>query len=171
MPLQEINPLLAYPPDLGAALWAMQDTRTRTLDAVSGLRDAEVDARVVGSDNTIGATLYHIAAIEADWLYNDILLEDYPEWLEELFPYDVREEDGRLSPVDGFSSANHLERLATVRAHFLDDIRRLDPARFRHSNELEEFPSTPQWVLHHLCQHEAEHRGQIQSIRSALLVG
>ena len=24
MPLQEINPLLAYPPDLGAALWAMQ---------------------------------------------------------------------------------------------------------------------------------------------------
>ena len=105
----------------------MQDTRTRTLDAVSDLQDAEVDARVAGFDNTIGATLYHIAAIEADWLYNDILLEDYPGWLEELFPHDVREEDGRLSPVDGFSAANHLERLATVRAPTRSGASRPDP--------------------------------------------
>lgn len=168
MPLHEVTSLLAYSPEIGAALWAMQDTRSRTLDAVNGLRDGEVDARAPGLDNTIGATLYHIAAIEADWLYQDILLEDYPAWLEDWFPFDVREEDGRLSPVIGFSVENHLERLAVVRGHLLDDIRRLDPARFRQSNELEEFPSTPQWALHHLCQHEAEHRGQIQSIRSAL---
>ncbi len=168
MPLHESNPLLADSPDLGGALWAMQDTRSRTLDAVAGLAETEVDAVADGLDNTIGATIYHIAAIEADWLYQDILLEDYPDWLEEWFPFDVREENGRLSPVTGFSVENHMQRLATVRGHLLDDIRRLDPARFRQSNELEEFPSTPQWALHHLCQHEAEHRGQIQSIRSAL---
>jgi len=146
----------------------MQDTRERTLDSLGDLTDAEVDAAAEGLHNTIGATLYHIAAIEADWLYADILQIDFPDWTAEWFPYDVREEDGMLTPVTGFSLQNHIARLATVRAHFLKDLVALSTSEYIRSNDDADNPSTPEWVLHHLRQHEAEHRGQIQSIRTAL---
>lgn len=167
---EEVQGLDGYPEAVGRGLWMLEDTRRRTLDAVSGLDDYEVDAVAPALDNTIGATLYHIAAIEADWLYADILCIEYPDWLREWFPFDVREEDGRLSPVMGFSAENHFSRLAKVRGHFLEDIQGLADEAYRSSNELADNPSTPQWVLHHLMQHEAEHRGQIQSIRTALRV-
>jgi uncharacterized damage-inducible protein DinB len=30
---------------------------------------------------------------------------------------------------------------------------------------LADYETTPEWVLHHLMQHEAEHRGQIGELR------
>lgn len=164
----KVGRLPGYFDELGSELWRTQNTRQRTLDAIEELIDEDVDRAVPQLDNTIGATLYHIAAIEADWLYADILEVDFPDWAAEWFPFDVREEGGVLSPAPGFSVANHLERLATVRGHFLVDIKQLPPAGFTAFNGVTENPSTPQWVLHHLRQHEAEHRGQIQSIRTAI---
>lgn len=168
MSRNKVGRLPGYFDELAGELWRMQNTRQRTLDAVVGLTEAEVDAVAPQLDNTIGATLYHIAAIEADWLYADILEVDYPEWMGQWFPFDVREEAGILSPAPGFSVANHLERLATVRGHFLADIKQLPVAAFKELNGVTENPTSPEWVLHHLRQHEAEHRGQIQSIRTAL---
>ncbi|MCP3977235.1 MAG: DinB family protein [bacterium] len=168
MTQNKVGRLPGYFNELAGELWRMQNTRQRTLDAVDGLTDAEVDAMAPRFDNTIGATLYHIAAIEADWLYADILEVDYPDWMGDWFPFDVREEAGILSPAPGFSIANHLERLATVRGHFLVDIKQLPAEAFALFNGVAENPSTPEWVLHHLRQHEGEHRGQIQSIRTVL---
>jgi uncharacterized damage-inducible protein DinB len=31
---------------------------------------------------------------------------------------------------------------------------------------LAEYDVTPEWVLHHMMQHEAEHRGQIGALRA-----
>ena len=146
----------------------MEDTRRRTLEAVDGLTEAEVDASVAGLPNTVGATLYHIAAIEADWLYYDLLEVDYPDWMETAFPHPVREEAGVLSAAPGYSAADHIERLTLVRHHFLYDIAQLDARRIDEPNGVVENPSTPRWIFHHLNQHEAEHRGQIQTLLTAI---
>ena len=42
----------------------------------------------------------------------------------------------------------------------LDDYRRL--------RSLPDYDVTPEWVLHHLAQHEALHRGQIFTLKRAL---
>ena len=157
-----------FPPELGAALGMLGDTRRRTLDAVADIAADEVDRIPAGLENTIGSLLYHLAAIEADWLYADILQVPYPEWLDDWFPMDVREEDGRLTPVPGFTLAEHLERLATVRQHLLTDLAGLSDVEYRRERIIESGVTTPEWVLHHLRQHEAEHRGQLQATRTAL---
>jgi uncharacterized damage-inducible protein DinB len=36
---------------------------------------------------------------------------------------------------------------------------------FRRPRKVEDYTVTPEWVIHHLIQHEAEHRGQIGEIR------
>lgn len=163
-----VHPLRGYPPALGTALWMLADTRRRTLDAIEDLTDDHIDQVPAGLDNSIGSLLYHLAAIEADWLYADILQVAYPAWMDDWFPLDVREENGRLTSVPGYTVAQHLERMATVRAHLLEDLAGLTDADYRSERGVESGVTTPEWVLHHLRQHEAEHRGQIQTIRTAL---
>ena len=146
----------------------MEDTRARTLRALDGISADLIDQVPVGGDNSIGSLLYHLAAIEADWLYADILQSDYPEWLSEVFPEDVRTDDGRLTPIRALTLDEHVDRLASVRTHFLEDVRVVTDDGFRRPHKTESGVVTPEWVLHHLQQHEAEHRGQIQTIRKAL---
>jgi uncharacterized damage-inducible protein DinB len=41
----------------------------------------------------------------------------------------------------------------------------MDLAEFRRVRALPAYDVTPEWVLHHLMQHEAEHRSQIGAVR------
>jgi uncharacterized damage-inducible protein DinB len=81
-----------------------------------------------------------------------------------LFPYDVREEGGRLTPVTGMSLADHLDRLAAVRDLVLGEVREMDLGEFHRVRCLPDYEVAPDWVLHHLMQHEAEHRAQIAEL-------
>lgn len=59
----------------------------------------------------------------------------------------------------------HLRRLAMVRELLVDVIQDMTLAEFRRVRSFEHYDVTPEWVLHHLIQHEAEQRGQTGSIR------
>lgn len=164
-----VRPTPGVEPDLGAALWMLDDTRARTLSAVAGVERGQVDAIPIGGGNTIGALLYHIAAVERDWLYRDILEQPLPDWSTPLFPQEMREENGRLTPFRGLPLDQHLERLETVRTHLRTDLSGLTAGDFRRERATSgSGGGTPEWILHHLREHEAEHRGQIQEIRTLL---
>ncbi len=159
----------AYSASLGTAVWMMDDCRARTIEALDGLPEADVDVIPPGFDNSIGSLLYHIAAIEADWIYVEVLERDYPDWMAPLFPHDVREDGGRLSVVDDQPLREHLGRLAEVRRRSWHDVRDLSESEFHRARDIPPSPVSPAWVFHHLLQHEAEHRGQIQALRRALM--
>ena len=147
--------------EIGRWLRAMTDARDRTLELVDGLSDGDLDR---GDPNTISSVLYHLAAIEADWLYDEILgaLEEIPE---DLFPYDVREEGGVLTRVTGMSLGEHLDRLSTVRSAFVEHVSALDEPAFHRPRSCPNYDVSPAYVLHHLLQHEAEHRSEIARAR------
>ena len=116
--------------------------------------------------NSIGTLLYHLAAIEMSWLYEDILEgEAFSEEIGALLNYNVRGDDGGLTPVTGESLDTHLNRLNTCRQTFLTAFQGMSVSQFRFPRQVEDYQVTPEWVIHHLIQHEAEHRGQIGEIR------
>jgi uncharacterized damage-inducible protein DinB len=153
----------ATEPEVRSWLGAMEDCRRRTLDTLEGLSEGDLDRASPSNGNSIGTLLYHIAAIEADWLFSEILEggEPFPE---ELFPDDDREEGGRLTPVTGVSLSAHVDRLSLVRAKLLGHLRGMDTEEFHRPRSLPDYDVTPVWVLHHLLQHEAEHRAQIAEL-------
>lgn len=156
------NALSGYEPEIGAALWQLQDARRRTLKLLDGTPDEHLDAQV--NDNTIGTILYHLALIETDWLYSEILEAPYPEHFAELLPADDRDAQGVLSVVKGQSLEEHLGRLAAVREALLKSLQGMSSEEFQRVRSLPDYDVSPPWVLHHLAQHEAEHRGEVGAI-------
>jgi uncharacterized damage-inducible protein DinB len=130
-----------------------------------------VDKAPPSGGSTIGAILYHLAIIEADWLFDDILGTQETDWPAELFPMDVREDGEHLSPFTGETLDQHRERLEKVRTMLVDTISAMSADELHRPRERKDYDVSPAWVLHHLMQHEAEHRSQIGSVREGLGAG
>jgi uncharacterized damage-inducible protein DinB len=81
-------------------------------------------------------------------------------------PYPDRDGFGRLSVVTGLSVEEHLDRLATVRVKVIEVFRDLTREQLDTPRLLSEwgYAISPAWTLHHLMQHEAEHRGEIGTL-------
>lgn len=160
---KKVQSLTGYPQPIAAALWRMQNARERTLEALAMLPEAALDWHAAGLHNSIGTLLYHIAAIEIDWLYDEILRQDWLPEIEELFPYPVRNEAGQLYQVT-LPLNEHLARLAQTRQYFLEGLKTISLDDYYHLRAMPHYHVSPEWVLHHLAQHEAEHRGEILTI-------
>jgi uncharacterized damage-inducible protein DinB len=155
-----------FEPEVSVWVWLMEDTRDRTKQALEGISTKALDWTSDGIVNSVGTLLYHVVAIELDWLYADVLgRSDFPEEVAALLPHDVRDEDGVLVPVREPDLDGHLRRMDAARAIFLRESRNLDRDDMRRVRHLSDYDVTPEWVMHHLAQHEAEHRGQLMEIR------
>jgi uncharacterized damage-inducible protein DinB len=163
-----ITPLKEYDLEIGRWLWGLEDTRRSTLQAVKDIPPGVIDWIPPHGDNSIGTLLYHIAAIEADWLYMEVLEQEiFPPEVTALFPYDVRDSDGRLTPIQGIGIEEHMQRLATTRALLLDAFYQMGNEDFYEVRNFEQYDVTPEWVVYHLIRHEAEHQGQIVQLRKS----
>jgi uncharacterized damage-inducible protein DinB len=153
-------------PEISSWLWAFEDTRQRTMAELDGITPAMIDWIPPDQGSCIGSILYHIAVIEADWLYFEVLEQDnFPTEVTALFSHGIRDEQGYLVQVQGDSLETHLKRLERVRQLVLAVYQTMDLAEFRRVRSLPDYDVTPEWVLHHLMQHEAEHRSQIGARR------
>lgn len=162
-----VNPALpGYEAEVGAALWRLEDTRDRTLRLLGEMPAGYVDRD--GRGNSIGTILYHLALIETDWLFAEVMEAPYPADLKALLPVEDRDEAGVLTLVRNETLEQHLARLAAVRSVLLEQFRGMTAGEFHRPRELPAYSVSPAWVLHHLSQHEAEHRGEIGSIIAAL---
>jgi uncharacterized damage-inducible protein DinB len=160
---------IAADPEIGRWLAAREDGRRDTLRELDGVTPEMVDWYPDAPLNSIGSLLYHIALIEADYLYIDVLeLATYPAEVLALFPYPAHDEDRMLTVPPPTSLAEHLQRLDFVRERVLATFRTMTLDDFHRPRSIPGYgyQITPEWTLHHLMQHEAEHRGQITAIRA-----
>ena len=157
----------AKEPIIVQILAMLQDARRRTIESIKGVSDEALNWRRSSAESSIADLLYHIALVEADWLYEDVAGVPYPKKIKALFPQEMRESDSRLVHVVPAPLDVHLHRLDDVRTELLEMFRTMSLEEFRRVRDLPRYDVTPEWILHHLLQHEAEHRGQIKSLRNA----
>jgi len=156
---------IADEPEVGRWLSALEDGRRDTLRELEDVTPDMLPWRPDAPLNSIGTLLYHIALVEADWLLDDIQGLEYPDWLRALLPYPDRDGSGRLIQVDDELMTQHIERLSQVRRFLLGELRSMSADDFHRVRERERYDVSPAWVLHHLLQHEAEHRSHIAWLR------
>ena len=157
-------------PEVGRWLAALEDSRARTLQDVARVRADQVDRRPDGPLASIGSLLYHIGLIEGDWVASDILGLGEPPELVALLPWPDRDERGDLTVVTGVPLADHLARLSAIRQFALDRLRVLTGDDLGRLRAMPDYDVAPDWAIHHLLQHEAEHRTHIAWIRDTASV-
>jgi uncharacterized damage-inducible protein DinB len=168
MRFQVVDPLNGYTLQVGVWLWAFENSRKRTHRVLKEFNPGLLEWVPTWGGNSISTLLYHLAAIEVDWLFTDILeKEPFPPEIEALFPHDVRLPNGHLTPIEGEPLNDHLQRLVVVRSYFLNSFREISDDDFLRVRSFSDYDVTPQWTIHHLMQHEAEHRGQIMAIKES----
>jgi len=157
-------------PEVGRWLSALDDGRRDTIRELDDVTDAMLDQQPPRAPNSIGTLLYHVALIELDWLLVDMLfLAGGEPWPEELVPYTDREGEGTLTVVRGETLATHLARLAAIRAMVHERVAPMLVDDFHAPRAGESIDVSPAWVIHHLLQHEAEHRAHVAWVRDVLL--
>ncbi len=168
--VRTLEPYPAAAEAVGAWLGAMQEVRSGLLNTMGRIERARFGQDFLdwrgpdGDDNSVGTLLYHIASVEAGWLYFDIQLGRLPDDFKELFPVDDWDGHGRLTHVPGRTIGQHLELLAEVRSRFLQQISPMTLADWRTVRAPEGDPdsATPEWIVFHLVEHEAGHLYEIR---------
>jgi uncharacterized damage-inducible protein DinB len=166
-PSYAVDALEGYVPEIGHALWALEETRRRTKSVLKHIDPEAIDWAPPQGGNRIGTLLYHIAEIEMDWLYVEVLQSALPPEVQALFPYEVQDAPSPLTEILGIGLDEHLRRLDATRAIFLRTFREMTLEEFRRLRRLDSYDVTPEWIVYHLIQHESEHRGQIAQLRKS----
>jgi uncharacterized damage-inducible protein DinB len=156
----QVTSLPGYEEEIGRWLWCLEDVRRILLKEITGISQSTLDTKRDGRQ-TIGSLLYHIALVEADWLYVEVLGTEWDPKIESLFPYNVRSENGSLIHIEAQSIEEHFYRLNKVREVFLSHFRSMDLKDWRKLRTVEKYDVSPEWVVYHLIEHESHHRGQI----------
>lgn len=163
---------IAPAPQVGLLLAALEDSRRRTLRELEPVTDEMLAWQPSEPLSSIGQLLYHVALIEADWLLSDILHlaeDEWPDWIGGEFPIDVRNDAGDLSRVPPEPVGRALARLARVRAHLLQALSPMRDDDLHVAGRQPDYDVSPAWALHHLLQHEAEHRAHVTLARDVFL--
>lgn len=174
LPGDEINiirPVEGYSPQIGILVSMMTWIRASVLRAVDGLKQPELDYLMDPQANTIGALLMHLAA--TDTVYQDLTfsnLKDFSDENKKRFGVAMGLGDEGRKQIKGNNLDYYLTTLQEVREKTLAEFKKRDDKWFAEVDP-KFFGGKPtnnfcKWF--HVCEHEANHRGQMTVIRKRL---
>ena len=171
IPRFTITPIEGCDEGVGRWLSALADTRWRTVAALEELHTVDLDAEPVIGKNTIGTILYHMAATDLVHGYLRTRGVAVPEELQRDFPTLELDTEGRLYRPSGLVLNDYRDLLDLARQHVVGIFQPMSREQLRTpircTADFGVYEATPEAVLNHLMQHEAEHRGQIAILARA----
>jgi uncharacterized damage-inducible protein DinB len=173
-PADEINiigPRQGYSTQIGTFVSMLDWMRESVTRSVKGLTQAELDFLPDPEGNTIGALLLHLAATEV--VYQDLTfqnLKDFSDTNKEKWGVPMELGDEGRKQIKGHDLEYYLSALKEVREKTLAEFKKrddkwlaeVDPSFFGGK------PTNNYCKWFHVCEHEANHRGQITVIRKRL---
>lgn len=166
-----IGPVEGYSPQIGILVSMMNWMRASVLRAVKDLTQPELDFLVDSKANTIGALLMHLAA--TDTIYQDLTfynLKDFSEANKKKFGVAMELGDEGRKQIKGNNLDYYLSTLQEVREKTLTEFKKKDDKWFAEVDP-SFFGKKPTNIFckwFHVCEHEANHRGQMTVIRKRL---
>jgi uncharacterized damage-inducible protein DinB len=158
-------------PGIGFLLAGMEEVRGHLREAVEGMPDEEIARLAVEGTHSIGALVLHIG--EAEWWWITCIIQGH----------EPTDEDRRqsywdvLEDPEGFAAKNHsasycLRTIDSIREEtrrFLSSLNDDDLENvYKHTRGDREMEASLRWILHHLIDHEAQHKGQILMLKRLL---
>ena len=165
-----ISPPAGFAPRIGQYIAQLEDVRGRTMRYAEGLSPWQLAWFPNPKVESIGTLLLHIAAVETSWIQEDIMRQPMGEEWRIAFPirFGIPQISGK--PLEFF-----IEKLDSSRAMTRQVLAKMTDADLDRSvtslddeGAVEAQRYTIEWILYHLVEHEAHHKGQIAMMRRLL---
>jgi uncharacterized damage-inducible protein DinB len=164
-------PAEGLPPEIGFYLSGMNEVREQLHEAVAGIGIADIGRRALPDTHSIGALVLHIG--ESEWFWMQCVLAGHQLCDEDTQTpcWDALKDPERVTSR-GYSADFCLneaqkirEQTRAVLVSFNDhDLERI--FAFEWAGVTRE--QSMRWILHHLIDHEAQHKGQILMLKRIL---
>lgn len=166
------EPAAGFPPQIGYYLSGLFEVRAQLIDAVKDLSNEEIATRAFPAAHSIGQLILHNAEAEWWWINYVIAGKEFDEAgaQREVF-WDVLLDEDFASK--NYSAGFCLEAADKVRAESLETLRNYQEEDLEkyfgwNKNDGSRREVTLRYVLHHLIDHEAQHKGQILMLKRLL---
>ena len=166
-----LKPLEGFSREIGFYLSAWEKTRAELREIAADLSNAELAQRLTPEAHQIGALILHLGESEAGWIHAIIAGKELNEEEKRFVHWcDTTETDFAAKGYDARDCIEKIDKISERSREILreftdDDLERLFPYK-RSSGERVEV--SLRWVLHHLIDHEANHKGQISMTKRLL---
>lgn len=166
-----LEPLAGVSREIGFYLSGWEASRAELREIVADLSGEELAAGILPGAHQIGGLILHLGEAESSWIHAIIAGKELDDEAKKFAHwYDTTEND---FAEKGYSAKDCIERIdkisemsRAILAKFTDaDLDRLFGYK-RDSGERVEV--SLRWVLHHLIDHEANHKGQISMLKRML---
>ena len=166
-----IHPVEGYSPQIGIFVSMLNWIRESVIRNVEGLTQTDLDFLMDPKANTIGALLLHLAA--TDTVYQDLTfnkLKDFSADNKKRWGVAMELGEEARKQIKGKNLEYYLSNMKEVREKTLAELKKRDDKWFQEVDPAF-FDSKPtnnfcKWF--HVCEHEANHRGQIALVKKRI---
>jgi uncharacterized damage-inducible protein DinB len=168
MPTHILNPAKGFSPAIGFYVSGMDEVREQLQQAVAGMTNEQLSQRAVPGAHSIAALVLHIGEAEWWWMQCNVSGHKLTREDRQAAYWDVlKDPDGVAGKL--YSAQFCLDEITKIRNQTIDllgsfnddDLERI--FTFERRGELHE--QSLRWILHHLIDHEAQHKGQILMLK------
>jgi uncharacterized damage-inducible protein DinB len=166
-----LTPVENFSPGVGLALAAMEEVRGQLRKIVEGMSDEDLARRAVPGAHAVGALVLHIG--EAEWWWMNCIVQGH-----ELTDHDRAQaywdvlEDPEAFAAKNYSARFCLDTIDRIRGETRSFLSALDDGAlekvYGHTHRGRRMEASLRWILHHLVDHEAQHKGQILMLKRML---
>lgn len=145
--------------------WMLQDVRVETLKGIEGLTKEKLFQAPAEGEFPIGAYLMHFGECDVFW-YSQLSGEQMPVELSkrvyENCWFDCPAEEFN-PPKEAPEVTEYLDAIAATRKILFEYMDKMKDTELEDAVKLKKNgePLTKKWIMYHLIEHEAHHRGQM----------
>lgn len=166
-----LDPLEGFSREIGFYLSGWEKTRAELREIVSDLSNEELSQRLSPEAHQIGGLILHLGESEAGWIHAIIAGRELDEDEKKFVHwYDTTETDFAAKGYGARDCIERIDKISEMSRRILQEFTDLDLERLfgyeRSTGERVEV--SLRWVLHHLIDHEAHHKGQISMMKRLL---
>ena len=166
-----IGPTDGYSTQIGTLVSMLNYNRYTIINMVKSMTVIELDYLQDANANTIGALILHLGATEKFYQINTFEgRQDYNDEEKRRWGHAMSlGEEGRQN-IKGKDAQYYIDAITMVREKTLEELKKKDDKWLLAVDPewSKERPLNTYWKWFHVCEHEANHRGQIAWLKSRL---
>jgi len=168
MSRRTLNSIPGFANDVGFYLDGMEEVRDQLREAIEGMSEDQISRPAIAGAHSIAALVLHIGEAEWWWIQSILSGHEVDDKIRNSPYWDV------LKDPAGFSERNYsaefcLNEIEKIRQQTLATLASFNDSQldrmFSYTRNGEKYDLNLRWILHHLIDHEAQHKGQILMLK------